>query len=117
MDGSIQGLIGGLCTATGTTIGTLIGPPHGSALGTVAGGALGITVLALTPVIVRAVRKTPKTENPDQPLSSPTIDPTSKSEFNNELDKKVSSLKSNDTLLYVGGGLLVAGAIYFATKK
>jgi hypothetical protein len=119
MDGSIQGLIGALCTAAGTSIGTLIGPPHGSALGTVAGGALGVTVIALTPVIVKAVRKTPATENPDAPLVQPTIDPESKSNLNNELDKSKSSslMPSNNTLLYIGGAGLLAGAIYFATKK
>ena len=118
MDGNIQGLIGALCTAAGTTIGTLIGPPHGSALGTVAGGALGITVIALTPVIVKAVRKTPATADPNAPLSNTTIDPESKGDFNDEFNKVVpSSMTSNNTLLYVGGAGLLAGAIYLATKK
>jgi hypothetical protein len=116
MDGSIQGLIGGLCTSVGAVIGSAIGPPHGTAIGGGAGATLGTIVIALTPVIVNAVRKTAKTNNPDAPLTPPSIDPTSKGDINSEFDKP-SVMPSNNTLLYVGGGLLVATGIYFATKK
>jgi hypothetical protein len=116
MDGSIQGLIGGLCTSVGTIIGTAVGPPHGTAIGAGAGASLGTIVIALTPVIVNAVRKTPKTENPDQALTPPAIDPTSKNNLDDELEKPSNQTKDN-TLLYIGGAGLLAGAIYFATKK
>jgi hypothetical protein len=66
---------------------------------------------------MESVRKTPKTENPNAPLTEPTIDPASKSDFDKDLSEKRSSMPSNNTLLYVGGAALLATGIYFATKK
>jgi len=116
MDGNIQGLIIGLCTASGTVIGTAVGPPHGTAIGVGAGATLGSVVIGLTPVILNAVRKTPKIDNPDLALTPVDIDPDSKGDINAEFDRP-SFMPSKNTLLYVGGALLVAGGIYFATKK
>jgi hypothetical protein len=116
MDGSIQGLIGGLCTASGTAIGTAIGPPHGTAIGTGAGAALGIIVIALTPVIINATRKTPDTDKPEEPITTPTnLDPDTVDNVNKSYDSAKKS--STNTMLYVGGGALLLAGIYFATKK
>ena len=119
MDGNIQGLIGTLCTATGTAIGAAIGAAGGltaaatATIGTVSGAALGTIVVSLTPVIINAVRKTPKTDNPDLPLTQPNVDPTSINNFNTDL----KSSAPKNTLLYAGGAALLAAGIYFATKK
>lgn len=145
MDGNIQGLIGTLCTATGTAIGAAVGAAGGltaaatATVGSISGAALGTIVIGLTPVIVNAVRKTPKTDNPDNPLNTPTIDPTSAGDFFNNaggnviydkdgniliLDSKGSGVlndwdnnNNNNKMLYVGGAALLAAGIYFATKK
>ena len=67
----------------------------------------------VTPVIINAVRKTPKTDNPDLPLTQPNVDPTSINNFNTDL----KSSAPKNTLLYAGGAALLAAGIYFATKK
>jgi hypothetical protein len=143
MDGNIQGLIGTLCTATGTAIGAAVGAAGGltaaatATVGSLSGAALGTIVISLTPVIVNAVRKTPKTDNTDAPLLPPAIDPTSVGDFFNNADSNIiydkdgnilkldpkgggvldTSSGKNNTMLYVGGAALLAAGIYFATKK
>jgi len=131
MDGNIQTLIGTLCTATGTAIGAAVGAAGGltaaatATVGSVSGAALGTIVIGLTPVIINAVKKTPKTDNTDAPLLPPAIDPTSAGDFFNNAgsgtgaDSKTgagSGLPKN-TLLYAGGALALAAGIYFATKR
>ena len=145
MDGNIQGLIGTLCTATGTAIGAAVGAAGGltaaatATVGSVSGAALGTIVIGMTPVIDNAVRKTPKTDNPELPLIPPAIDPTSVGDFFNnaggnviydkdgnilKLDSKGSGVlndwdnnNNKNTILYAGGAALLAAGIYFATKK
>jgi ribosomal protein L17 len=123
MDGNIQTLIGTLCTAAGTAIGGAVGAAGGltaaatATIGTVSGAALGTIVIGLTPVIVNAVRKTPKTDNADNPLTPPAIDPTSAEEFEKEFNKPKPLPTDKNTMLYVGGGALLLAGIYFATKK
>ncbi len=125
MNPSLQSAIGGLCTGAGTVIGAVIGAAGGltaaatATIGTVSGGALGLVVIGLTDVIVEAIRKVPESEVAQaetQPLTQPTIDPSTTTDIT-KLVSKPSSLTSNNTLLYVGGAGLLAGAIYFATKK
>jgi hypothetical protein len=134
MDGNIQGLIGGLCTATGTTIGAAVGAAGGltagvtAAIGTGVGAALSAIIIGLTPVIVNAVRKTPKTDNPDSPLTTPTIDPSSLEVFEqtegstyerdstyNQTQNKPSGM--NLKVILPIAALVVGAGIYFATKK
>jgi len=115
ISGDIKSLIFGLSTASGTAIGTAIGPPHGTAIGAGAGAALGTIIVGLTPVIVNAVRKTPKTENPEEPFKTPTgLDQDTIDNLNNNI---TTENKKNNTLLYVGGGALILGALYFGLKK
>jgi hypothetical protein len=95
------------------------------AVGSAGGVALSETIIGLLPVLINAIKTTPEgtgdeinwggideagAGTPPPVTTSPTTNPTN----NNSTP---SNMPSNDTLLYVGGGLLVAGAIYLATKK
>jgi len=131
MDGNIQTLIGTLCTATGTAIGAAVGAAGGltaaatATVGSVSGAALGTIVIGLTPVIINAVKKTPKTDNPDETILPPALDPTSTGDFFNNAgsgtgaDSKTGagSGMPKNIMLYVGGAAALAAGIYFATKK
>jgi hypothetical protein len=96
------------------------------AVGAAGGAALSETIIGLLPVLISAIKTTPDSTGdeinwggidetgagtPPPIVTYPTTNPT------NNNSKPSSVIPSNDTLLYVGGGLLVAGAIYFATKK
>ena len=106
ISGNAKALITALSATAGGVIGTLVtaggGPlaAVGATIGTGAGGVLGQVIIALTKVIKKAVDKTPDTDLPLMP-----VEPTS------------TPLKVGNTMLYVGGALLVGAGIYFATKK
>lgn len=107
LSGDTKALIMTLSATTGGVIGALIGAGGGplavasGAIGTGAGGALGTIIIQLTKVIRKAVDKTPDTDIPIMPIKPPS-EPTK---------------GKDNTMLYVGGALLVGAGIYFATKK
>ena len=106
LTGNAKALITALSATAGGVIGTLVtagGGPlavAGASIGTGAGGVLGQVIIALTKVIKKAVDKTPDTDLPLMPVAPPS-----------------TPLKAGNTMLYVGGALLVGAGIYFATKK
>lgn len=107
----IKAKIIALCTAAGTSIG---GSPTGTSVGTTMGGV----VVALLPSMINAIKQVPATDNADAPLDNLDLTNDIASETESESTSDVtSSLTSNNTMLYVGGAAILAGAIYLATKK
>jgi hypothetical protein len=109
----IKGQIISLCTIAGTSIG-------GSPQGTSVGASMGGIVVAILPSIIGAVKQVPATDVTDAPLenldlSGDIADETSSETASDTGSKSGFSLTSPKVLIPIA--LLVAGGIYFATKK
>jgi hypothetical protein len=109
----IKGQIISLCTIAGTSIG-------GSPQGTSVGASMGGVVVALLPTIISAIKQVPATDVTDAPLenldlTSDLADETSSETASDTGSKSGFSLTSPKVLIPIA--LLVAGGIYFATKK
>lgn len=97
-----------LCTTLGTSIG---GAPQGTTIG----ASLGGVIVKVLPSIMSAVSQAPLVDGSGDTildgsdLKEELIDETN--------DESPSSSSGNNTMLYVGGALLVGAGIYFATKK
>ena len=109
----IKGQIISLCTIAGTSIG-------GSPQGTSVGASMGGIVVAILPSIIGAVKQVPATDVTDAPLenldlTSDIADETSSETASDTGSKSGFSLTSPKVLIPIA--LLVAGGIYFATKK
>jgi hypothetical protein len=109
----IKGQIISLCTIAGTSIG-------GSPQGTSVGASMGGVVVAILPSIIGAIKQVPATDVTDAPLenldlTSDIADETSSETASDTGSKSGFSLTSPKVLIPIA--LLVAGGIYFATKK
>lgn len=109
----IKGQIISLCTIAGTSIG-------GSPQGTSVGASMGGVVVALLPSLINAIKQVPATDVTDAPLenldlTSDIANETSSETASDTGSKSGFSLTSPKVLIPIA--LLVAGGIYFATKK
>ena len=107
----IKGQIISLCTIAGTSIG-------GSPQGTSVGASMGGVVVAVLPSIINAIKQVPQTDVTDAPLDNLDLTSDLASETSSETTSDGSnalSLTSPKVLIPIA--LLVAGGIYFATKK